>query len=311
MTEGEIHHDEQQYTYRHIPDLAVLEVGQLSILSEHGLGYGVDMTNENPWKNCGPLKAREIKEKGDVKQKIEEGAFSQYYHEIKSRESTSLRISTTLAAVEYIKMGIHAKTSSSVDYTLLAVGSQIHTRTIDFDMDKCSSPTLTAFEELLMERLKNEGLDAKFDEQKVKMMCRHVVEAYRCTHYIRALTLGAAEYEVLTAEDFKRVYSVAGEVNLKDENIGVGTAGGFSRIVEKRRKKQKYRQIGGWMYKDDKYTVDDERVIAVEIAPIHTLVKTRELRDALTEAVKEYEKEKLQQGCKFIDTLIRELACIE
>ena len=155
-----------------------------------------------------------------------------------------------------------------------------------------------------MERLNDEGLDVKSDVQKVKMVCRNVVEAYRCTHYIRALMLGAAEYEVLTTEEFKRIYSVTGEVNLKDENVGVGTAGEFSRTVEKRRKKQKYRHIGGWKCADGKYTIDDERVIAVEIAPIHTLVKTRELRDALTEAVKEYEKEKLQEGCKF-DTFMR------
>ena len=99
----------EQYTYRHIPDLSALEDGKLSILSEHGLGYGVDLTNENPWKNCGPLKAREINKVSDVKQQVEQGGFSQYYHEIKSKESINLSVSTTLTAVEYIKAGVHAK----------------------------------------------------------------------------------------------------------------------------------------------------------------------------------------------------------
>ena len=164
MAEGGAH--PSRYTYVPIPDLASLEDGKLSMLSDHGLGYGIDMTN------CGPLKAREIKQLRDVKQKVEAGAFKHYRQEIKSGHSISLSINTTLAAVDYIKMGVDAKTSSSAHYSRNVVGSQIHTRTIDFEIDKCTSPTRTAFEELLLEKLEAESIDVKSDVEKVKKICK-------------------------------------------------------------------------------------------------------------------------------------------
>ena len=261
-------HSGEKYTYRHIPELSKIKQERVGeILSEHGLGYGVDMTNKNPWKNRGPLKARKIENESDVQQKVEEGVLSQYYHEIRSKKSINASGYTTLSVVEYIEVGV----SSNADHTLLAVGSQIHTRTIDFDI---SLSTETAFEKILKETLTSETLSVNSDENDVKRVCKNVIESYHCTHYIRALMLGAAEFEVLTAEEFKRIYGV--------------TAGGFSpTVVVKRRKKRKYRQIGGWICTGRKYVVDDERVIAVQIAPIHTLVKTRELREPLRKAVED------------------------
>ena len=294
MAEGGAH--PARYTYVPVPDLASLEDEKLSILSAHGLGYAIDMTNENPWRNYGPLKAREIKQLSDVKQKVEAGAFKHYHHEIKSGHSISLIINTTLAAVDYIKMGVDAKTSSSAHYSRYVVGSQIHTRTIDFEIDKCTNPTRTAFEELLLEKLEAKSIDVKSDVEKVKRICKKVVDGYRCTHYIRAIKLGAVEYEVLTADEFQRIYSIKGSIDVKEEHAGGGMSGGFDRIVEKRRKKQKYTKIGKWTIENGQYRIVEERVIEVEITPIYKLVKTSELREALMEAVQEYKKEKLQEG---------------
>ena len=308
MAEEGTHSTTDKYTYVPIPDLASLEDGKLSILADHGLGYGIDMTNENPWSNLGPLKAREIKRLSDVKQKVEAGAFRHYRHEIKSGNSISLSISTTLAAVDYIKMGVDAKTSSSANYSRNVVGSQIHTRTIDFEIDECTSPTstLTAFEELLLKKLKDDSIDEKSNDENVKKICKNVVEAYRCTHYIRAIMLGAVEYEVLTLEELQRIYSIKGAIDVKEQHAGVGMSGGFEEIMEKRRKKQKYTKIGEWSRNAETrhYEVVKERVIEVEIAPIHKLVKTGWLREALKEAVYEYKKEKLQEGRKFHGKII-------
>ena len=251
MSEEETHRTQDKYTYVPIPDLAKLEDEKLSILAEHGLGYGIDMTNENPWTRCRLLKAREIHERSDVKQNVESGAFRHYRHEIKSGNSISLSISTTLAAVDYIKMGVDAMTSSSANYSRNVVGSQIRTRTIDFEGTRTSdfegtSSTRTAFEELLHKTLEAESINENSDVEQIKRICKIVVEKYRCTHYIRAIIMGAVEYEVLSLEELQRIYSIKGAIDVKEQHAGVGMSGGFGRIMEKRRKKQKYTKIGEW-----------------------------------------------------------------
>lgn len=265
----------------------------LTIYSQHGLGYGLDITKDNPWEGRGPMIAREIKSQDDIQKRLETCAFQYYCHSIMSGREISLKVNTTLDALDVVKMGVDADISRSSAYTLQRVGRRVHTRTIDFKMDR--SPTLTTFEEMLRQ---DTNFDSDFEKsaELLKRKCKQFVAENHCTHYIRAIMMGAVEYEVLTTDEFKRIYSVKGTGGIKEHSVGLQTTAALEKIVQRRQKSRKYTKIGEW---NDKKEVVKERVIQIEITPIQTLVKTPSLHSALEEAVKEYRKEKMQERRKF------------
>ena len=157
--------------------------------SEYGLGYGIDVTCDSPWRDRGPYIPRKIKAESDFKRKEEACAFEHYRRHIASRKDISLKVHTNITAIDNIaKMGVDAEISRSSCFSLHALGNKIHTCTIDFVTD--SSPDLTDFETELQQYTNFDLQKANTDELQEK--CKEFVSKNRCTHYIRAIMFGAS-----------------------------------------------------------------------------------------------------------------------
>lgn len=267
-----------------IPDPKKLQPDEdPSIFSEYGLGYGVDATN-----NHGRSIVREIEKKcGNIKQRRESGAYKYYNRKMVSGKDISLKCSTTLA-VDQMKMGSEANVSRSTSHSLVEIGSRSHTRTIYFTSDESKS-----FEKMLKDGVNFDHLHGNSDQLLQK--CKIFVGEHRCTHYVKAILLGAVEREELKLEEYTRVFNASGNIEAKAHHVGAGASGGLQKVVNERRRDIEYTKLGRW---DDNHQVVDERVIDIEIAPIHELVKTRLLQNTLKDAVKEYREENTQEECK-------------
>ena len=97
-------------------------------------------------------------------------------------------------AADILKLRVDARSST---YTLHAIGNRIHTWTLDFKLD--TSPDPTPFEFFL----KSSVGATNQPEDDLRKKWQKFVEKYHCTHYIRAIMMGALEYEVLSVLRFK------------------------------------------------------------------------------------------------------------
>ena len=265
----------------------ILSVDQDTIsYSKYGLGYAVDVTTHHPWKNKGCFIARPDNFPDELKKIEEPGALEQYHRDIVSGIDISLNVSANIAAAD-TKMGMDTEASRSKAYALHAVGTKIHTATVGFVVDTGSE--LTYFEKKLREYVKYD--DGSIDGSILIKRCREFVAQYRCTHYVRALMFGAVDYEVLTHEKYIRIYSAKGELGLHKYGLSPSVGGGARHSFRRQQRHGQRLKIG--RYENNK--VIEERVIEVEITPVETLVKTPKLSEALTSALKEYRKEKLQE----------------
>ena len=257
--------------------------------SKYGLGYAVDVTTHHPWKNKGPFIARPDDFPDDLKKIEEPCALEQYHRDIVSGIDISLNVSANITAADtsLIKMGMDAEASRSKAYALHAVGTKIHTSTVGFITDTSSARTY--FEGKLREYVE---YDDSIDRGVLKKKCKEFVAKNRCTHYVRALMFGAVDYEVLTHDKYIRIYSAKGEFGIQKFGLSPSLGGGVRHSVTRHQRHGQRLKIGRW---DEKNKVVEERVIEVEITPVETLVKTPNLNDALTNALKEYRKEKLQE----------------
>ena len=273
------------YVYVALPDLK--QIDEPSIISQRGLGYGIDVTSDNPWQSRVPT-AREIIHLNEVFQKEEGGAYTHYSRKVVSKNDISLKENTTLAAFDLVNVEIGADYSQSSSSTLQEVGNKVNTRTIQFVGDTSERFQETLKKEVNFDRIRG-------DKQALQKECKEFVKNHHYTHYIRAVMLGALEYEVLTFEEYKSVYNVTGALAAKAQQVGLSTTAGLKKEVEKTQEDREYTKIGKW---DEQHHVVEERVIDIEIVPIHTLVKTRQLKIALREAEEDYKNEKLRVGRK-------------
>ena len=88
-------------------------LGDVDDYSKHGLGFGLDITKDNPWKGRGPMIARVIKTLDDIQQRLETCAFQYYSRSIMSGRDISLKVNTTLGALDVVKVGVDADISRS------------------------------------------------------------------------------------------------------------------------------------------------------------------------------------------------------
>ena len=277
----------ENHAYMPLPNIEDLKLEELSLLSAKGLGHGIDVTAENPWTSRVP-NARKIVELGDIVPKEEPSAYKYYHREVVSGNDISLKGSTTLAVFDQLSMGIDTNISRSTSHSRVEVGSRIHTRTIEF-----VKATSAHFEDTLQEKVKFD--DVRDNKDVLLKRCKEFVEECHYTHYVRAILLGAAEYEVLKVDEYKKIYSISAKIEARVQHVGAGASGGFQRIVNERRVEQKYTKIGSW---NKSHQVVEEQVIDVVITPIHELIKSKSLKRALKDAVKEYREERLQEECK-------------
>ena len=276
-----------KYKYESLPDLK--KISKPSTISQHGLGHGIDVTSDNPWHSRVDT-AREIVDLREVTQKQGGGSYKHYSRKVVSQNDISLKGSTTLGAFDLVSVGAGADYSRSSSRTFQEVGNKIHTRTIEFKEE-----TSLRFQETLQKEIKFDVI--RQDRHALLNRCKEFIEKHHYTHYIKAIMLGALEYDVLTLDEYKSVYSVTGKLDAKVKQIGPSIEGGFKKEVGGTRENREYTKIGKW---DEQHHVEDERVIDIKIVPIDMLVKNRQLKSALKAAVEEYRNEKLQLGRKYM-----------
>ena len=141
--------------------------------------------------------------------------------------------------------------------------------------------------------------DCTHEERKqIVNDCKDFVRHFRITHYVCAIELGAAEYRVMSEEEY-------------ETRIGVGGSFGFEALANaavkesmrwKRTKRASdLKKIG--LIKPDG-TVErgsyGEAVVGIQIQPISSLVKIRYLQLALQQALMEYSSEEGNKSCKII-----------
>ena len=112
--------------------------------------------------------------------------------------------------------------------------------------------------------------------------CSEFVEHFRTTHYVSAIRLGAAEYRVLTEQEYYFKVGIAGSFGL--DKVANGSGGG-SFSSKKTRKASDSRTIG--CIKDGvvERGSHGEAVVGLKILPISSLVRLQFLQLALEKAL--------------------------
>ena len=121
--------------------------------------------------------------------------------------------------------------------------------------------------------------------------CSRFVYHFRITHYVSAIELGAAKYDILEEQEFFE--KLGAGVNVQTEKIGdVDFTTAVS--LKKTLKDTKWSSIGTMKQTKNAWVVErkDEAVIGVKIQPINNLVRLPQLKKSLEEALKKYMKER-------------------
>ena len=123
----------------------------------------------------------------------------------------------------------------------------------------------------------------KPDLQLIIKGCEEFLDYFRVTHYVSAIELGAAEYRVLTEDQYQLSVSVAGSFGI-DKLATMVTQQSFS---SKRKSKASELKKIGMFTSDDKVKRGSygEAVVNVAIKSILTLVKTDFLHEAMSTAL--------------------------
>ena len=123
----------------------------------------------------------------------------------------------------------------------------------------------------------------KPDLQLIIKGCEEFLDYFRVTHYVSAIQLGAAEYRVLTEDEYQLSVSVGGSFGV-EKLATLVTQQSFS--SKKKRKASELKKIGIFT-DDDKVERGSygEAVVNVAIKSILTLVKTDFLHKAMSTAL--------------------------
>ena len=133
------------------------------------------------------------------------------------------------------------------------------------------------------------------------------------THYVYQLKLGAFEYEILTLEEYNSKLRLGGEVSVEHPTAAGGElAASYSHTNTHERKSVGGKSVGKIKDGIVEKGTDDEKVIGVEIKPVHTLVNHLPyLRQALKEAESSYILEKQDlTGIAYTRTHTNTCTCI-
>lgn len=126
--------------------------------------------------------------------------------------------------------------------------------------------------------------------------CKDFVYHFRITHYVSAIELGAAEYRVMSEEEYETRVGMGGSFGVE----AVANAVIKEKYTWKKTKKTSdLKRIG--LIKPDG-TVErgsyGEAVVGIQVQPISSLVKIRYLQLALQQALLEYSTEEGSRNCK-------------
>ena len=138
---------------------------------------------------------------------------------------------------------------------------------------------------------------ASQDEKKsVYHDCINFVRHFRITHYVSAISLGAAQYKVLSENEYFKKISTSGTLGLD----AVGKLVSSESYSKKSTfKTSDTRMIGKIINDKVERGSYDEAVVGIKIQPIHTLVKLRYLHLALRRALLDYVDQQGDTTCKW------------
>lgn len=138
---------------------------------------------------------------------------------------------------------------------------------------------------------------ASQDEKKsVYHDCRNFIRHFRITHYVSAISLGAAQYRVLSENEYFKKISAGGTLGL-DAVAKLVSSESYSK--KSTFKASDTRQIGKIINDKVERGSYDEAVVGIKIQPIHSLVKLRYLHLALRRALLEYVDQQGDTTCKW------------
>ena len=296
------------------------EVGRIAYL---GLGRGINGAEKTPWLNKLNFQVRCVKFE-DIVGTEEGGRLKSYVNQISSASSIKSSLKT---AASTVSIGVDAEFSRSSSANRRAEGKKVVNRTIAFkdDLDDLYGDEDTSsheFEKKLckrilqkleyrrggevpkpsddlkekksnpiyefVEHLRNPDTDHEQLRKELKQECSEFVNHFQLTHYVSAIEVGAAEYDVLSEEAYNE--KIGGGFSISAPSAAKGKGSLRSRLSSKK-KSHKKQKIG--LMKDgavDRGTID-EAVVGVKLCSITRLIGIPELKEALQSAVQDYLEE--------------------
>ena len=162
------------------------------------------------------------------------------------------------------------------------------------DQPKPKRPNIVGVDPIadIAEYLKTATSEEKKD---VYSDCTNFVRHFRITHYVSAIALGAAQYRVLSQNEYYRKISTGGTLGI-DAVAKFVSSESYSKKTTS--KASDTRQIGKIINDKVERGSYDEAVVGIKIQPIHTLVKLRYLHLALRRALLDYVDDQGDTTCK-------------
>ena len=294
------------------------EVGRIAYL---GLGRGINGAEKTPWLNKLNFQVRCVKFE-DIIGTEEGGRLKSYANQISSSSSIQSSLKTAAGSVS---IGVDAEQSRSSSVNRRAEGKKVVNRTIAFkdDVDDLYGDEETSsheFEKKLCKRIlqkleyrRGEVPDPSDDpkekksnpiyefvkylksrtdheqlRKELKEECSEFVNHFQLTHYVSAIEVGAAEYDVLSEEAYNE--KIGGGFSISAPGAAKSKGSLRSRLSSKK-KSHKKQKIG--LIKDgavDRGTIN-EAVVGVKLSSITRLIRIPELKEALQSAVEDYLEE--------------------
>ena len=129
-------------------------------------------------------------------------------------------------------------------------------------------------------------------DTSLRERCLAFIKNFGVTHFVSGIKLGAAKYRVLSEEDYLHKVKAKSQLEILSlANVSTVTKAIFSRGTNQ----SLTTEIGRFKTSDDnKTTVEmgsvDEAVVGVELQSIASLIKHKDLKEELVEAIKDYIK---------------------
>ncbi len=131
----------------------------------------------------------------------------------------------------------------------------------------------------------------------LKQKCSEFIEKYSITHYVSGIDMGAAQYQVISEEQYVREFGVKNSLEiLKVVNQVVS----FKSKSTRKALSSQLTEIGRFQGNTVKRGTTDEAVVGVTFQPISALITLRVLRSALQTTIRHYiEDQQFSRGMVF------------
>ena len=295
------------------------EVGRFAYF---GLGRGINGAEKTPWLNKLNFEVRCVKFQ-DIVGTEEGGMLKSYVNQVSSTSSLQSSLKAAVSPASPVSIGVDAEYARGSTANRRAVGKRIVNRSIAFkdhledlygDDDETSSHE---FEKKLCKRILQklayrrgevpnpsddpkekksnpiyefasmlkDCTDSEQLKKDLKEECSEFVNSFQLTHYVSAIEIGAAEYEVLTEEAYNE--KVGGGFSISAPSV-TKSKGSLRSRLSRKKKSHKKQKVGVIQDGGVERGTLSEAVVGVKICSITRLVRIPELKEALRSAVEDY-----------------------